>query len=67
MDVEDRIKAASKFLIQSPPGEINDVLNGAVNASHLLISKFLLIRSNFKIFVTLYPMTISSRKAYIPL
>ena len=26
---EDRVKAAAKFLLQSPPGEINDVLNGA--------------------------------------
>lgn len=28
MDAEERIQAASKFLLQSPPGEINDVLNG---------------------------------------
>ncbi|KAF7791418.1 hypothetical protein EIP86_002434 [Pleurotus ostreatoroseus] len=28
MNAEERIQAASKFLIQSPPGEINDVLNG---------------------------------------
>ncbi|KAI0693957.1 F-actin capping protein alpha subunit [Cytidiella melzeri] len=27
MDAEERIQAASKFLLQSPPGEINDVLN----------------------------------------
>jgi hypothetical protein len=28
MDQNERIQAASKFLLQSPPGEINDVLNG---------------------------------------
>ena len=28
MDADERIQAASKFLMQSPPGEINDVLNG---------------------------------------
>ena len=28
MDSAERIEAASKFLLQSPPGEINDVLNG---------------------------------------
>ena len=28
MDAAERIEAASKFLLQSPPGEINDVLNG---------------------------------------
>ncbi|KAI5119207.1 hypothetical protein M0805_004462 [Coniferiporia weirii] len=27
MDQQERIQAASKFLLQSPPGEINDVLN----------------------------------------
>ena len=27
---EERIETVSKFLLQSPPGEINDVLNGAV-------------------------------------
>lgn len=29
MDPAERIQAASNFLLQSPPGEINDVLNGA--------------------------------------
>ena len=28
MDATERINIASKFLLQSPPGEINDVLNG---------------------------------------
>ena len=28
---EERIQAISKFLLQSPPGEINDVLNGTVD------------------------------------
>jgi capping protein alpha len=28
MDASERIQAASSFLLQSPPGEINDVLNG---------------------------------------
>jgi hypothetical protein len=28
MSLDPRIEAASKFLLQSPPGEINDVLNG---------------------------------------
>ena len=28
MDSAERIEAASRFLLQSPPGEINDVLNG---------------------------------------
>ncbi|KAI0323426.1 F-actin capping protein alpha subunit [Cubamyces sp. BRFM 1775] len=31
MDAEERIQAASKFLLQSPPGEINDVLNDVRN------------------------------------
>jgi hypothetical protein len=30
MNEEDRIQAVSQFLLQSPPGEINDVLNGIV-------------------------------------
>lgn len=29
MDQQERIEAASNFLLQAPPGEINDVLNGA--------------------------------------
>jgi hypothetical protein len=29
MDIAERIHAVSRFLLQSPPGEINDVLNGA--------------------------------------
>ena len=33
MDSTERIEAASKFLLQSPPGEINDVLNGALHES----------------------------------
>ncbi len=33
MDAEDRIQAVSHFLLQSPPGEINDVLNGTVDPS----------------------------------
>jgi hypothetical protein len=28
MDTEQRLQAVSNFLLQSPPGEINDVLNG---------------------------------------
>ncbi|THH28822.1 hypothetical protein EUX98_g5372 [Antrodiella citrinella] len=31
MDAEERIAAASKFLLQAPPGEINDVLNDVRN------------------------------------
>ncbi|KAI0084791.1 F-actin capping protein alpha subunit [Irpex rosettiformis] len=31
MDPQERIQAASKFLLQSPPGEINDVLNDVRN------------------------------------
>ncbi|KAI0700035.1 F-actin-capping protein subunit alpha [Cerioporus squamosus] len=31
MDAAERIEAASKFLLQSPPGEINDVLNDVRN------------------------------------
>jgi hypothetical protein len=31
MDAEERIQAVSQFLLQSPPGEINDVLNGTVD------------------------------------
>lgn len=27
--VDDRVQLASSFVLQSPPGEINDVLNGA--------------------------------------
>jgi len=32
MDSVERIRAASSFLLQSPPGEINDVLNGPLLA-----------------------------------
>jgi len=28
MEAPERIQAVSKFLLESPPGEINDVLNG---------------------------------------
>ncbi|KAL1758423.1 F-actin-capping protein subunit alpha [Schizophyllum commune] len=31
MDAKERVEAASNFLLQSPPGEINDVLNGVRN------------------------------------
>ncbi|THH07390.1 hypothetical protein EW146_g9333 [Bondarzewia mesenterica] len=31
MDTEERIQAVSQFLLQSPPGEINDVLNDVRN------------------------------------
>lgn len=34
MNAEERIEAASKFLLQSPPGEINDVLNGELRSDH---------------------------------
>ncbi len=34
MDTEQRIAAVSSFLLQSPPGEINDVLLGACRPSH---------------------------------
>jgi hypothetical protein len=33
MEATERIQAASNFLLQSPPGEINDVLNGSLNLS----------------------------------
>jgi hypothetical protein len=29
---EQRIETVSRFLLQSPPGEINDVLNGTVDS-----------------------------------
>lgn len=32
LTAEERIQAASQFLLQSPPGEINDVLNGTVDS-----------------------------------
>lgn len=28
MDASDRVQAVANFVLQSPPGEINDVLNG---------------------------------------
>ena len=31
MSTEERVQAVSQFLLQSPPGEINDVLNGRFN------------------------------------
>ena len=37
----DRIEVASKFLLQSPPGEINDVLNGTWVLSILRTNEFL--------------------------
>ena len=30
MSTDPRIAAASSFLLQSPPGEINDILNGSI-------------------------------------
>ena len=36
MDTEERIQAVSQFLLQSPPGEINDVLNGQFGLLSLL-------------------------------
>ena len=36
MDANDRIQAASNFLLQSPPGEINDVLNGPLELYSLI-------------------------------
>ena len=33
MEATERIQAASNFLLQSPPGEINDVLNGLLHLS----------------------------------
>jgi hypothetical protein len=33
MSTEERVQVVSQFLLQSPPGEINDVLNGAFDAS----------------------------------
>ena len=32
MTTEERVQAVSQFLLQSPPGEINDVLNGPFDA-----------------------------------
>lgn len=36
MEQQERIKIASGFLLQSPPGEINDVLNGIPRCQMLL-------------------------------
>ena len=30
---QERIETVSQFLLQSPPGEINDVLNGTIGSS----------------------------------
>lgn len=35
MDSAEKIQAASNFLLQSPPGQINDVLNGMFDDSEL--------------------------------
>lgn len=32
MEEQERIETVSKFLLQSPPGEINDVLNGTADS-----------------------------------
>ena len=32
MSTEERVQVVSQFLLQSPPGEINDVLNGPIIA-----------------------------------
>ena len=37
MSATERIQAASSFLLQSPPGEINDVLNGLLNLSSNMV------------------------------
>ncbi|KAF8073794.1 F-actin-capping protein subunit alpha [Lyophyllum atratum] len=36
MDAKERIQAASNFLLQSPPGEINDVLNDEYNLAQFI-------------------------------
>jgi len=38
MTTEERIEAVSRFLLQSPPGEINDVLNGTLRSPDIKIS-----------------------------
>ena len=53
MDATERIQAASKFLLQSPPGEINDVLNGSLNLSSCSKhSDECMFFVNFKMFAT---------------
>lgn len=57
MSVDPRIAAASSFLLQSPPGEINDVLNGRyipLNGDALLDLKFRRVESNRQTFAQLY-------------
>lgn len=36
MDTPERIGISSSFLLQAPPGEINDVLNGLTRSVHLI-------------------------------
>ena len=38
MDPDERIAVAAELLVQSPPGEINDVLNGLSDLPALLCS-----------------------------
>jgi capping protein (actin filament) muscle Z-line, alpha len=47
MDASERIQAVSSFLLQSPPGEINDVLNGWCS-----------VRTPFTTYPTLLPLDI---------
>lgn len=37
METSERIQISSGFLLQAPPGEINDVLNGLMRRIHLIV------------------------------
>jgi capping protein alpha len=42
MSSDDRVQVATSFILQSPPGEINDVLNGAHHLSCFLFHAMLI-------------------------
>jgi capping protein alpha len=46
-DTEERIRTASQFILQAPPGEINDVLNGERRCLRYACSFTLWMTSSF--------------------
>jgi capping protein (actin filament) muscle Z-line, alpha len=43
MEPEERVQAACSFILQSPPGEINDVLNGTLDPTAARLSTVLTV------------------------